>query len=142
AAHLDLPLAIIEKRRMGNTDRTESLNVIGEVEGKKAILVDDEVDTGGSLAAAARALVAQGAAFVSAVVVHPVLSPPAMKTLPTAPLKELVVTDSIPVSREKQDALNLTVLPIAPLLGEAIRRIHEGRSVGEMFEGLGLGKDA
>ncbi len=136
AERLGLPLAIIEKRRADDFAQAESLNVIGDVRGMDAILIDDEVDTGGSLASSAQALMDHGANKVSAAAVHGVLSGPAKERLAGAPIDELVVTDSLP-SRdgdERMAGLPLTSVSVAPLLGEAIRRIHEGRSIGEIFE--------
>ena len=133
AERLSLPLAIIEKRRIGNSDQAESMTVIGDVQGKEAILVDDEVDTGGSLASAASTLIEHGASRVSAAVVHPVLSELSLERLPGAPIDELLVTDSLPVDEKKRSQLPLKTLSVAPLLGEAIKRIHGGRSIGEMF---------
>lgn len=132
AERLGVPLAIIEKRRVGNDDATETLNVIGEVAGKTALTFDDEVDTGGSLLSAAQALSEQGVTEVYACVTHPVLSGTAPSRVVDSPLKELVITDTIPQPQERING-KMTVLSVAPLLGEAIRRIHEGRSVGEMF---------
>jgi ribose-phosphate pyrophosphokinase len=134
AERLGLPLAIIEKRRVGNKDHAESVSLIGDVEDKEVILVDDEVDTGGSLAGAARILVEHGASSVSAAVTHAILSPLSLQRVPHSPIKELIVTDSLPVTEEKKAKLPLRVLSVAPLLGEAIRRIHGGRSIGEMFQ--------
>ena len=134
AERLGLPLAIIEKRRIGNDDIAESLNVIGDVEGKIAITFDDEVDTGGSLIAAVNALLNKGASEVYSCVTHPVLSGNAAEKLVKSPLKELVVTDTIPVTDDKRKHGKLTVLTVASLLGEAIHRIHSGLSVGAMFE--------
>jgi len=134
AARLKVPLAIIEKRRIGNNDIAESLNVIGDVEGKIAITFDDEVDTGGSLIAAVNALLDKGASEVYSCVTHAVLSGSAAQQLVKSPIKELVVTDTIPVPDEKRKHGKLTVLTVASLLGEAIHRIHSGLSVGAMFE--------
>ena len=134
AERVGLPLAIIEKRRIGNSGQAESMNVIGDVAGLEAILIDDEVDTGSSLASAARALINHGATRVSAAVTHPVLSARSLERLPEASIDQIVVTDSLPVSEEKRAKLPLQVIPIAPLLGEAISRIHGGRSVGEIFQ--------
>ena len=134
AARLGLPLAIIEKRRAGDFEQVENLNVIGEVKGMDAILIDDEVDTGGSLASAAQALIDHGAKKVAAAAVHAVLSGSAAELLASTPIDELVVTDSLPAHGEQVDGLPLTSVSVAPLLGEAIRRIHEGRSVGDIFE--------
>jgi len=133
AERLQAPLAIVEKRRIGNEDKTESLNIIGEVEGKTALLFDDEVDSGGSLLSAAATLKEQGVRDVYACVSHPVLSGNAADRIVGSPLQEMVVTNTIPTDENKVNG-KITVLSVAPLLGEAIRRIHEGRSVGAMFE--------
>ena len=133
AAKLNAPLAIMEKRRLGNADRTETLNVIGEVEGKVALTVDDEIDTAGSLISVAAALGKRGAKAIYACCTHPVFSGPAIKRIAESPVKEVVVTDTIPIPDEKK-LEKITVLPIAPLLGEAIHRIHTGLSIGAMFE--------
>jgi ribose-phosphate pyrophosphokinase len=132
AAKLGAPLAIMEKRRVGNSDASETLNVIGEVEGMNALTVDDEIDTAGSLVGVVNTLLKRGATKVYACCTHPVFSGPAIQRIAASPVKEVVVTDSIPVSDEKK--LNkITVLPIASLIGEAIHRIHTGLSVGAMF---------
>ena len=133
AERLRAPLAIIEKRREGNDDKVESLNVIGDVAGKTALTFDDEVDTGGSMLSAVHALQERGVKEVYACVTHPVLSSNAANSVVESELKELVVTDTIPLPEHKRNG-KITVLSVAPLLGEAIRRIHEGLSVGEMFE--------
>jgi ribose-phosphate pyrophosphokinase len=130
---LQAPLAIIEKRRIGNDDHAESLNVIGEVAGMTALTFDDEVDTGGSLTSAAEALAKRGVKEVYACATHPILSNQATARVADSPLKELVVTDTIPVPQDKRNG-KINVLSVAPMLGEAIRRIHEGQSVGEMFK--------
>jgi ribose-phosphate pyrophosphokinase len=133
AAKLNATLAIMEKRRIGNADQTETLNIIGDVAGKTAITVDDEIDTGGSLVNTVNVLLKNGAREIYACCTHPVFSGPAIERIAASPVKEVVVTDTIPVSgRKKLD--KITVLPIAPLLGEAIQRIHTGQSVGELFE--------
>ena len=133
AAKLNTPLAIMEKRRVGNVDQTETLNVIGEVEGKVALTVDDEIDTAGSLVNTVSALVREGAKEVYACCTHPVFNGPAIQRIASSPVREVVVTDTLPVSNEKK-LDKITVLPMAPLLGEAIHRIHTGLSVGAMFE--------
>jgi ribose-phosphate pyrophosphokinase len=130
---LQAPLAIIEKRRIGNDDHAESLNVIGEVEGMTALTFDDEVDTGGSLTSASEALAKRGVKEIYACVTHPILSNQAPARVAGSPLRELVVTDTIPVPQDKRNG-KINVLSVAPMLGEAIRRIHEGQSVGEMFK--------
>ncbi len=133
AAKLNAPLAIIEKRRIGNIDATETLNIIGEVEGMRALTIDDEIDTAGSLIGVVNTLLEHGATEVYACCTHPIFSGPAIERIAKSPLKEVVVTDTIPVDKKKR-LDKITVLPIAPLLGEAIRRIHTGLSIGAMFE--------
>ena len=133
AAKLNAPLAIIEKRRLGNIDATETLNVIGEVEGMRALTIDDEIDTAGSLVGVINTLLEHGATEVYACCTHPVFSGPAKERIAKSPVKEVVVTDTLPVGKAKM-LDKITVLPIAPLLGEAIRRIHTGLSIGAMFE--------
>jgi ribose-phosphate pyrophosphokinase len=133
AAKLGAPLAIIEKRRLGNADATETLNIIGEVEGMRALTVDDEIDTAGSLVGVVNALLEHGVTEVYACCTHPVFSGPAIQRIAASPVKEVVVTDTIPVNDDKK-LDKITVLPIASLIGEAIHRIHTGLSVGAMFE--------
>jgi ribose-phosphate pyrophosphokinase len=133
AAKLNAPLAIIEKRRIGNIDATETLNIIGEVEGMRALTIDDEIDTAGSLIGVVNTLLEHGATEVYACCTHPIFSGPAIERISKSPLKEVVVTDTIPVDKKKR-LDKITVLPTAPLLGEAIRRIHTGLSIGAMFE--------
>jgi ribose-phosphate pyrophosphokinase len=133
AAKLNTPLVIIEKRRLGNTDRTETLNIIGEVKGRVALTMDDEIDTAGSLVNAVDALMKQGAKEVYACCTHPVFSGAAIERIASCPVKEVVVTDTIPVPQDKK-LDKITVLSLAPLLGEAIHRIHTGLSIGAMFE--------
>ena len=133
AAKLGAPLAIIEKRRVGNVDATETLNIIGEVEGMRALTVDDEIDTAGSLVGVVNALLEHGVTEVYACCTHPVFSGPAIQRIAASPVKEVVVADTIPVNDDKK-LDKITVLPIAPLIGEAIHRIHTGLSVGAMFE--------
>jgi len=133
AAKLGTPLAIIEKRRLGNVDATETLNIIGEVEGMRALTVDDEIDTAGSLVGVVKALLEHGVTEVYACCTHPVFSGSAIQRIAASPVKEVVVTNTIPVNDDKK-LDKITVLPIASLIGEAIHRIHTGLSVGAMFE--------
>lgn len=133
AAKLNAPLAIMEKRRVGNADVTETLNIIGDVQGRCALTVDDEIDTAGSLVNTVNTLLEHGATEVHACCTHPVFSDPAIQRIASSPVKEVVVTNTIPVTGNKK-LDKITVLPIAPLLGEAIQRIHTGSSVGAMFE--------
>ncbi len=133
AAKLNAPLAIIEKRRIGNTDAAETLNVIGEVQGMRALTIDDEIDTAGSLVGVVNTLLEHGATEVYSCCTHPVFSGSAVERMAKAPVIEIVVTDTIPVGDDKMLG-KITVLPMASLLGEAIHRIHTGLSVGAMFE--------
>ena len=133
AERLGAPLAIIEKRRTGNDDKNETMNVIGDVEGKIALTFDDEIDTGGTIVNSAKALSEQGVQEVYACVTHPVLSRNAAELMANSEFKEVVVTDTIPMSAEKRNG-KFTVLSVAPLLGEAIYRIHKGQSVGDLFK--------
>jgi ribose-phosphate pyrophosphokinase len=133
AANLGAPLAIMEKRRVGNVDQPETLNVIGEVEGKVALTIDDEIDTAGSLVGVVSALQKRGVKEIYACCTHPIFSGPAIQRIASCPVKEVVVTDTVPVTDEKK-LDKITVLPIAPLLGEAIKRIHTGQSIGALFE--------
>jgi len=133
AAKLDAPLAIVEKRRVGNFDQSETLNIIGEVDGKVALTIDDEIDTAGSLENVVAALGERGAKEVYACCTHPIFSDPAIQRIAPLPVKEVVVTDTVPVSSEKK-LDKITVLSIAPLVGEAIKRIHTGQSIGALFE--------
>jgi ribose-phosphate pyrophosphokinase len=133
AAKFNAPLAIMEKRRVNNSDQTETLNIIGEVEGKVALTVDDEIDTAGSLVNTISTLFERGAKKVYACCTHPVFSGPAIQNIAPCPVEEIIVTDTIPLTDVKK-LDKITVLPIAPLLGEAIRRIHSGQSIGALFE--------
>jgi len=133
AARLDTPLAIMEKRRVGNVDQIETLNVIGEVKGKVALTIDEEINGAGSLVNTVSALLERGAKEVYACATHPVFSGPAIQRIASCPVKEVIVTDTIPVTGDKK-LDKITILPIAPLLGEAIHRIHTGLSIGAMFE--------
>jgi len=133
ADSIGAPLAIVEKQRIGNDDKVETMNLIGDVAGHPVILFDDEVSTGGTMIAAANAITGQGATDIYAVVTHGVLPGDASAHLAAIPyIKELVITDTVPLSQDKVNS-KIKVISIAPLLGEAIRRIHEGRSVGELF---------
>jgi ribose-phosphate pyrophosphokinase len=129
---LDAPLAIIEKRRVGNLDKAELMNVIGEVRGRRAIIVDDEVDTAGTLTETVQALEREGVHEIYACATHGILSDPAIERLEASSLLELVLTDTVPLPPAKRMG-RITTLSIAPLIGEAIRRIHRGQSVGALF---------
>jgi len=130
AAELDMPLALVEKRRVA--EDTEALTLVGEVEGHDVIIVDDEVNTGGTIINAVNIVREHGARDVYLCFAHAILSPPAVERLRGLAVKEIVTTNSIPIPPEKQ-LPNLAVLSVADLLGEVILRVHEGRSVGEVF---------
>jgi len=132
AQALDAPLAVIEKRRQPDGSTATALNLIGDVQGCNCIIIDDEIDTAGTMVQAANFLKHKGARDVYASVTHPVLSDPATERLRAAPFKEIVVTNTIVIPPHKL-LPNLTILSVGPLLGEVIRRIHLGISVGEMF---------
>jgi ribose-phosphate pyrophosphokinase len=134
ADRLDAPLAIVEKRRLGNEEKVEALTIIGEVEGRTVLIVDDEVLTGGTLVTTAGVVIDHGATAVYAAATHPILAGDAVERIERAPINELVFTDTIPIPPEKE-LPNFTILSLAPLLGEAIRRIHTGQSVGDLFNG-------
>src|SRR5687768_2670595 len=130
---LQAPLAVIEKRRLGNLDRAELMNVIGDVRGRRAIIVDDEIDTAGTMIEIVRALDREGVTEIYACATHAILSDPAVERLRSEPkLIEVLLTDSVPIPPAKRIA-KITTLSVAPLIGEAIKRIHRGESVGALF---------
>jgi ribose-phosphate pyrophosphokinase len=132
AQYLGAPLAIIDKRRDRPNQVAEIVHVIGKVYRRTAILVDDIIDTGGTLALAAEALMKRGVRSVYACCTHAILSPPAMARIQRSPIEQLVVTDSIPVAPEKRTS-KLTVISVAGLIGEAVQRVHAEQSVSELF---------
>ena len=132
AAKLDMPIAFIEKRRKSNEPKSEIVGVIGDVSDRDVIIVDDEVDTAGSVTQALEIVKKQGARDVYLSFVHAILSEPAFERLSKADFKSIVTTNTVHIPNEKI-LPNMTVLSIAPLLAEVILRAHEGRSVGEMF---------
>lgn len=132
AKRLESPLAIVDKRRISAED-TEVMNILGEVKGKNALIIDDLVATAGSLVEAAAALKKAGAKDVYAAITHPVLSGPAIKRIESSFLKKLFVTNTIPVENGKKHK-KIKVLSIAPLLAEAIKRIHSEESVSCLFD--------
>ncbi len=135
AADLDTPIAFIEKRRAANIAKAEALTLIGNVEDRDVIVVDDEVDTGGSVTQAIHLVKDMGARDVYLAFIHGVLSRNAAQRLSVLPIKQIITTDTVPIPPEKMVYLEdkTTILSVAELLGEVIRRAHEGRSVGEMF---------
>jgi ribose-phosphate pyrophosphokinase len=129
---LGAPLAIIEKRREANDDRAQVTNVIGDVRGKRAVIVDDEVDTAGTLIETVHALEREGVVEMYACATHGVLSGPSVERIRDSALTEVVITDTIPLPPAHQLG-SIKVLSVAPLIGEAITRIHRGESVGALF---------
>jgi len=132
AKRLDANLAIIDKRRI-RPNVVAEMQIIGEVDGRSAVIVDDMVDTAGTLCTAAVAVRAAGAPTVLACATHPVLSGPAVSRLAESAIDELVVTDTIPLGKEAAQLEKITVLPVAPLLAEAIRRTHDEASISSLF---------
>ena len=135
AERLNLPLAIIEKRRSLDGKETKTLNLIGDVAGKNVIIVDDEIDTAGTLTRAANFVHDKGALDVVACATHAILSGPAADNIRTSALSKIVVSDTVALPRERCVACGdkIDVLTVAPLLANVIQRIHQGRSVGELF---------
>ena len=129
----ECPLALIDKRRESNNDNAVATNIIGDVEGKTALIFDDEVSTAGALVEAANILKAHGAKEIYAAATHGVLVGPAIERIQKSPIKELVVTNTIPLEPEKQID-KVKVVSIAPLFAEAIKRINEERPLGDLFE--------
>ncbi len=132
AKRLDADLAIGDKRRE-SANVSEVVRIVGDVEGRTAIIVDDIMDTGGSLVQTAEAVLAQGARRVLAAIAHPVLSGPAVKRIDESPLEHVITTDTIPLRQEALDCKKITVASISQLLGESIRRIHNEESVSSLF---------
>jgi len=132
AEHIGVPLAIIDKRRP-RPNVAEVMNLIGDIEGKDVIMCDDMIDTAGTITGGAEALIKRGAKSVSACCTHPVLSGPAIERIANSPIDELVTTNTIPLPEEKRID-KIKVLSVAPVIGEAILRIHQDRSVSELFD--------
>ncbi len=135
AAGLNVPLVFIEKRRAANDAKAQALTLIGDVNGRDVIIVDDEVDTGGSIAQAIKLVKEYNARNVYVSFVHPLFSLNAAERLAALPVTQFIATDSVPIPPDKSDAFGdrLKILSVSGLLGEVILRAHEGRSVGEMF---------
>jgi ribose-phosphate pyrophosphokinase len=132
ADRLNAPLAIVEKRRLNNDGKLEAMGIIGNVAGRNALIVDDEIDTAGSLAQAIRVVRKQGALDIYCCATHGIFSGSAIERLNDVPVKEIVITDSIP-SPQPDLLPNLTVLSVSELIAGTISRIHDGRSVSELF---------
>ncbi|MDB3956039.1 ribose-phosphate pyrophosphokinase [Alphaproteobacteria bacterium] len=133
AKRIDGDLAIVDKRR-GKANESEVMNIIGDINGRDCIIVDDIVDTAGTLCNAAEALIKAGAKSVSAYITHGVLSGPAVERIKKSKLDELVITDSIAPTKLILDASNIRILHLAPLIAEAIRRISSDNSVSSLFD--------
>ncbi len=136
AEELDMPIAFIEKRRVANDSKAEALNIIGDVSGRDVIIVDDEVDTGGSIAQAINLAREKGARDIYLAFIHPVFSSDAAKRLSSLDLAQIITTDTVPIPEESKVLFGdrLKICSVAPLLAEVILRAHEGRSVGELFD--------
>jgi ribose-phosphate pyrophosphokinase len=132
AKRLDASLAIIDKRREA-PNVAEAMNIVGDVKGKTAVILDDMVDTGGTLIEAAQALVQNGAGYVYACCTHPVLSGDAAQRIADSPIESLVVTNTIPLSRKASESSKIKVISVAEILGEAIKRVYFSRSVSSLF---------
>jgi ribose-phosphate pyrophosphokinase len=132
AKRLDASLAIVDKRRE-QTNVAQVMNIVGDVKNRTCVIVDDIADTAGTLTEAARALDAEGARRVSAAITHPVLSGAAIKHIEEAPIDEVIITDTIPLRPDAEQSEKIRVVSIAPLLGEAIRRINNEESVSSLF---------
>ncbi len=132
SAALEAPIAIIDKRRP-KPNHAEVMNIVGDVKGRKAIIVDDMIDTAGTLTKAAEALISHGAAEVYAVATHGVLSPPAVERIRESALKEVVITNTIPLANSAAQCSKIKQLTVAELLAEAIKRIYLGDSISSLF---------
>ena len=129
---LDCPMALIDKRRKSNNDQAEAVNIIGDIKGKTALIFDDEISTGGTMMEAVKICQLNGAKEVYAAATHGILVGDAIKNIQDAPVKEVVVTNTVPIEEEKRID-KLKVLSIEPLFAEAIKRVHEGSPVGDLF---------
>ncbi|MFT9850305.1 ribose-phosphate diphosphokinase [Aneurinibacillus sp. REN35] len=132
AERLEAPIAIIDKRRP-EPNVAEVMNIVGNIEGRTAIIIDDIIDTAGTITLAANALMEAGAKAVYACCTHPVLSGPAIERIENSSIKELIVTNTIPLGPEKQSE-KIQALSVAPIIGEAIIRVHEELSVSKLFD--------
>jgi ribose-phosphate pyrophosphokinase len=132
AKKLDAPLAIVDKRRV-DLDVTEVMNLIGDVKGRSTLIVDDIIDTAGTLVKTADALMREGATQVFAACTHAILSGPAVERIENSKISEVVATDSVPVSEAARNLKKLKILSVADLLARGIRSIHEETSISELF---------
>jgi ribose-phosphate pyrophosphokinase len=133
AGRMDADIAIVDKRRIGNNSVAEAMTLIGEVAGRDCMIVDDEILTGGTVASAVKLLRSRGARSIRVACVHPVMADKAFQALDTPDIDEVVYTDTLPLVRGTFKNVSSTVLSVAPLIGDAIHRIHTGGSVGALF---------
>ena len=133
STYFKCPMALIDKRRSGNDDKAVAANIIGEVKGQTALIFDDEVSTAGTMVEAARILQENGAKEIYAACTHGILCGPAIDRIANSPIKELIVTNTVPLTGEKKID-KIKVLSIAPLFAEAIKRVHEAKPLGDLFE--------
>ncbi len=133
ANRLNLPIAIVDKRRVNDDEQAQAVGLIGEVEGKNALLVDDEIASGGTMLEAARFLLEHGVQRIEAAAVHPVLSGRAYERIENSTIERLIVTDSIPLDEERRNS-KIETVTVAPLFAEAIKAIHSGYSVSKLFK--------
>lgn len=133
STYFKCPMALIDKRRSGNDDKAVAANIIGEVKGQTALIFDDEVSTAGTMVEAARILQENGAKEIYAACTHGILCGPAIDRIANSPIKELVVTNTVPLTEEKR-LDKIKVLSIAPLFAEAIKRVNEAKPLGDLFE--------
>ena len=133
STYFNCPMALIDKRRAGNDDKAVATHIIGDVKNKTALIFDDEVSTAGTMVEAAKILQEHGAKEIYAACTHGILCGPAIERIQNSPIKELVITNTVPLTPEKQIE-KIKVLSIAPLFAEAIQRINEAKPLGDLFE--------
>ncbi len=133
STYFKCPMALIDKRRAGNDDKAVAANIIGDVKGQTALIFDDEVSTAGTMVEAAKILQEHGAKEIYAACTHGILCGPAIDRIQNSPIKELVTTNTVPLTKEKQIE-KIKILSIAPLFAEAIKRINEATPLGDLFE--------
>jgi len=133
AERMRLPIAFIEKRRVGNTGESQIVDIVGDIGYRRAIIIDDEIDTGMTVMNTIDALQARGVRDIVVACVHAVLSGDAAARLTASGIRELVTTDTVPIPQHKRNEKKIRVLSVAPLFAETIRRIHEGESIGALF---------
>ncbi len=133
STYFNCPMALIDKRRAGNDDKAVAANIIGDVKGKTALIFDDEVSTAGTMVEAAKILKEHGAKEIYAACTHGILCGPAIERIKNSDIKELVITNTVPLTKEKENP-KIKVLSIAPLFAEAIKRINEAKPLGQLFE--------